>query len=448
MNWRKPIIIGLLKLTGSEIPKTLEFIKSIEYKNKEEIKAIQRERLKTLLLHAYRNVPYYNRVLSESGVVIDGKINLDNFSKIPILTKDIIRKNFEELKSKDLNKRKWYFNTSGGSTGVPVKFIQDKEYLAKLMATKVYFPLVNGKNIGEKEIHLWGSERDILKGSTGYKAKFYNWLINRVLLNSFLMSEEKMENYVKIWNDFKPVYVWAYVDSIYEFSKFIDRNNFNIWSPRSIIVTSGTLHKDVRGFVEDVFKTKVINQYGSREVGDIAVECINQEGLHIFEYSQYLEVLNNDLEPVNIEEAGKIYVTNLDNYSMPLIRYDIGDMGIVSTKICSCGRGFSMLSEITGRVSDHFKRKDGTLVHGGYFRGLFYFKNWVNKFQIIQVDYNFIRIYIVLYGEKDENDLKDIENKIKAVMGESCKVEFNFVNEIKPSDSGKFLFTRSLIYQK
>lgn len=107
-----------------------------------------------------------------------------------------------------------------------------------------------------------------------------------------------------------------------------------------------------------------------------------------------------------------------------------------------------MLSEITGRVSDHFKRKDGTLVHGGYFRGLFYFKNWVNKFQIIQVDYNFIRIYIVLYGEKDENDLKDIENKIKAVMGESCKVEFNFVNEIKPSDSGKFLFTRSLIYQK
>lgn len=448
IKWRKSVIIGLLKLTRSEILETLEFIKTMEYKNKEEIMAIQREKLKNILLHAYKNVPYYNTVLSGSCVVIDGKVNLDNFSKIPILTKEIIRKNFEELKSRDSNNRGSFLNSSGGSTGVPVEFIQDRKFLDRIMATKIYFQLINGKDIGENEIHLWGSEKDILKNSIGLKVKLYNWLLNRVFLNSFIMSEEKMKNYVKIWNDFKPITVWTYVESIYEFAKFIDRNNFYVWSPRSIITTAGTLHEDVRDFVEKVFKTKVINQYGSREVGNIAVECSKQEGLHIFEYSQFLEVLDNDLKPVIEGEVGNIYVTNLDNYSMPMIRYEIGDMGKVSNKMCSCGRGFSILSEITGRVTEHFVRKDGTLVNGGYFEHLFYFKSWIKKFQIVQVDYDLIQVFIVLFGKKEENDLRDIEEKIKNIMVEPCKVEFNFVIEIKSSDSGKFLFTKSLIYDR
>lgn len=448
MNWRKPVILSLLKLTGSEIPDNLEFIKSIEYKSKEEIKAIQVDKLEKLLLHAHKNVPYYNKILKASGVVIDSKVNLENFSKIPILTKDIIRENFEDLKSKDLNKRKWYVNTSGGSTGVPVKFVQDKEYWDKAISTKLFYSLMAGKDLGEKEIKLWGSERDIFEGSIGHKAKLQNWLYNRLLLNSFLMSEEDMKRYVKIWNEFKPVIVWTYVDSIYEFTKFIDKNNLEICSPKSIIVTAGTLHKDVRDFVEIVFKSKIMNQYGSREAGDIAAECINREGLHIFEYCQYVEVLNDELEPVKEGELGQIYVTNLNNYSMPLIRYKIGDIASISNKMCSCGRGFSMLAEVTGRVTDHFLKRDGTIIHGEYFTHLFYFKNWVKKFQVVQEDYNFVNVYVVLNETKDEKDIEDIKEKIKIVMGNDCRIKFEFVDEIDHSKSGKFLFTKSLVNKR
>ena len=448
MNFRKQIILFLLRLKENEVVKTLNFIRSIEHKSSQEIKAIQKHKLEKLLLHAHKNVPYYTKILEEADVVNGNIVNLDNFDKIPILTKDIIRTRFEELKSIDINKRDWYLNTSGGSTGVPVKLVQDKLFWSRALATKIYFSLLAGKDIGQKEIQLWGSERDVLKGTIGFKAKVQNFIMNKVFLNSFLMSERNMKLYVKIWNKFRPVSVWAYVDSIYTFAKFIDENKIIIWSPKSIIVTAGTLHEDVRIFVERVFKCKVINQYGSREVSDIAAECINQEGLHVFEYAQYIEVLDDNLNPVADGEVGNLYVTNLNNYSMPLIRYDIGDLVRITNKKCSCGRGFSMLAEVTGRVTDHFRKKDGTLVHGEFFTHLFYFKKWVKKFQVVQQSYNLVKVYIILCDKQNKKDMADIEYRIKAVMEQSCKVCFVFVNEIPLSKSGKFLYTKCLINAK
>ena len=442
MNWRKPLIFGLLHLTRSKIPRYLKEIERLQYKPEEEIREHQENKLNKLLLHAYRNVPYYHRVLKEAEVVVNGEINLNKFSKIPILTKEIIKKNFNELKSKDLNKRKWYYNTSGGSTGVPVRFIQDKEFKVKNYANKIYYALMAGKELGEREIKLWGSERDIIEGSETIKSRMLNWLYNRKLLNSFRMNENDMKRYVEMFNKFRPVNVWVYVDSIYELARFIERNNLEVYSPNSIVVTAGTLNQKVRKFVEDIFRTKVINQYGSREVGDIAVECRKQEGLHIFEDTQYIEVLDENIEPKN-GGIGEVYITNLTNFSMPLIRYKIGDTARITDKKCSCGRGFRLLENVTGRITDHFIRKDGTIIHGEYFTHLFYFKDWVKKFQVVQKDYDLVVCKVVLERNKNEEDMKDIEEKIKLVMGKDCKAKFEFVDEIEPTKSGKYLYTTS-----
>jgi len=128
MNWRKPVIYSLLYVSGSKIPQCLKIIKQLEFAGREQIEELANEKLERLLLHAYNNVPYYRKLLPECGVIKAGKVVLENFSGIPVLTKEIIRAEGKNLYSSDYKSRKPYENTSGGSTGEPVKFIQDKEY--------------------------------------------------------------------------------------------------------------------------------------------------------------------------------------------------------------------------------------------------------------------------------------------------------------------------------
>jgi len=106
MNWRKTIIYFLLYLSGSKVPHYLKEIKRIEKLPYRELKKYQERKLRKLLLHTYKNVPYYKKVLKKAKVVENDKVNLKHFSKIPILTREIIRKHFHELKSNDLHKRK------------------------------------------------------------------------------------------------------------------------------------------------------------------------------------------------------------------------------------------------------------------------------------------------------------------------------------------------------
>jgi phenylacetate-CoA ligase len=126
---------------------------------------IRKKKLTYLLLHAYKNVPYYHNILGKAEVVVNGSANLENFNKIPILTKEIIRKEGSNLYAKDYQRRKPYKNTSGGSTGEPVCFLQDQDYSDWNIANKIYYKSFGGQDVGQKELRLWGSERDVIRGS-------------------------------------------------------------------------------------------------------------------------------------------------------------------------------------------------------------------------------------------------------------------------------------------
>jgi len=432
MNWRKPVIYGLLYLSGSKIPKYFKEIKKMEKFSLKEKEEYQEEKLKKLLLHAWKNIPYYHKVLGKVKVVVEGKVNLNNFNKIPLLTKEIIRKEKENLYSKDYEKRGHYENTSGGSTGEPVRFIQDKKYNEWNIANKIFF--FNewfGKKIGQSEINLWGSERDIQRNSLSLKEKIINFLYNRTFLNAFKVDDKKLKNFVKIINKKKPVSMWVYVESIDYLAKFIEKNKIKIHSPDFIISTAGTLYPQIRKNIEDVFRCPVYNQYGSREVGAIAIECKEQKGLHEFFWTNYIEIINS-----------KIYVTNLNNFSMPLIRYEIGDIASEArSNKCKCGKNNLKFKEIKGRTINHFKTKKGDIVHCQYLIHQFYFNDWIKKFQIIQKQLDLIICKVVLNGSKDTEQMKKIEDNIKIVMGKDCKIKWEFVNEIEPTKSGKFLYT-------
>jgi len=438
INWRKPLILAGLTLSGSKIPRYLKEVERVSLLSKDEIAEYQQAKLERLLIHAYQNVPYYHRVLPKAGVISEGKVNLEHFADVPLLTKDIIRKEGENLYSQDYKSRHPYKNSSGGSTGEPVQILQDKQYDEYNNAIKIYFNRMLGKDIGEKELKFWGSERDIFTGSIGLKNKIINFIYNRAFINSFMIQPSDYKEIVNKWNSIKPKVVWSYVDSVYEFAKYVHQEKIQVYSPEAIIVTAGVLTEDIRAYIEDILKSPVYNQYGSREVGVIACECKWQKGLHVFQTAQYLELLNADPQG-----NAEVVITNLNNYSMPLIRYNIGDTAKVLNELCPCQRSLQMLKTVTGRITNHFIKRDGTIIHGEYFTHLFYFNSSIIKFQVIQDNYDHIVCKLVLRGDiiDIEDNIRDIKKKIQLVMGEDCEIEFEFVDEILPTKSGKYRYT-------
>ncbi|MBU9713490.1 phenylacetate--CoA ligase family protein [Evansella tamaricis] len=448
---RRKLIETILNYNGNTL-NYYETMNKMEWSTEKVIKRITRLKIDKLLEHSYNNVPYYKALFDKINLVSDGKINVNDFEKIPFMTKEVLKDEFENLKSKDLPNRKWNVNTSGGSTGVPAKFIQDKEYIEWRSAVKFFYDKWTGRYIGDKQIKLWGAERDIniSKGSVTTN-KIKKFIKQERDLNAYKMSISEMQNYVKAINEFKPKQILAYVESIHELSKFIENEKLEIHSPDSIMTTAGTLFPDVREKIESVFRTKTFNRYGSREVGDIACECSEQSGLHVSPFTHYVEIVNEEGITVGANEEGQIVVTSLTNFAMPIIRYKIGDIGQWSIEKCRCGRNFPLLNKVSGRITDNFTTIDGTKVYGGFIRKIFYSKSWILKYQIIQEDYEKIVIKIIkdtsFYLEKVEQDTEtdNIKESIKEFMGINCVIDIIFVDEIPSNATGKYRYTISLV---
>lgn len=419
--------------------------------NRGELLVRQENYLKSLLLHAYRQVPYYNKIFTEISLVKNNEVDLSQFSKIPILTKEIIRNYHQELISRDCVTRKWYYNSSGGSTGEPIRFIQDDLYGRWGNATNKYYyqDILAINQLKAKEAILWGSERELFEGSIGLKARISHWLTNTVFLNSFRMTEGDMERYINIIKRYKPDLIRGYAGSLYELCCYAARKNLSIYTPKIVVGEAETITNEMRTQIESVFGTKLYGVYGSRECGHMADECRN--GLmHMLTFNNHIEILDDYNHPVKEKEEGKVIVTNLHNYSMPFIRYDIGDMAVVWPNECKCGNPLPTLRKITGRITDGFILENGTTVPAEYFIhliGVVCNKGFIRKFQVIQEDYKRVRILVIPERIIEEPEKKDIEDKIKLVMGEDCQIIWEFVDEIPKTQSGKYLYTKSLVHR-
>jgi len=442
MNWRKPLIYSLLCASGSKIPKHLKQIRKYEYAGREELDEMRQRKLEKILIHAYEKVPYYQRVLEHCGVIAAGKVNLEKFPEIPVLTKEIIRQEGQNLYSRDYKSRKPYDNTSGGSTGEPVRFIQDKEYDDWNIATKLYFNAVLGKELGHPEIKFWGSDRDILAGNLTVKDRLINVLYNRKFFNSYRLGEKEIRRLIDLNNRFKPTAYWSYMESALELSNYLSRHELYFHPPKIVISTIGPLTEEVKEKIESNMNCMVYNQYGSREVGAISCQCKKQRSMHTFPWWNYIEILDQQGRVVE-NQQGRVVVTTLHNYSMPLIRYDIGDVAIAGGFGCDCGRNTMLLKKVVGRTLGYFKKADGSLAHSHFLVQALFFRDWIKRFQIIQddIDHVLIKVQLNENAEARKSDVEDITRKTKILMGESCKVDFDFVEDIHRSPSGKYVYT-------
>src|SRR5690606_7341950 len=152
-----------------------------------------------------------------------------------------------------------------------------------------------------------------------------------------------------------------------QFSEYIENNKFTkILKPTAIITTAEVLSESDRAVIERVFGCKVFNEYGCGEVGTIAHEC-KFGNLHVNSENVIVEIVDDHGEGVAIGEVGEIVVTDLVNYSMPLIRYKIKDFGAFGSDCCECGVGLPIIKEIFGREYDYLVNDIGEKFHGEFF---------------------------------------------------------------------------------
>jgi len=430
---------------NDETLKFFNLYKRLQWSSLENNKKFQAKRLYALVKYASENIPYYKRIVKNNKIKFSEETIFEDIRKFPVLTKDLIRKEFDNL-YKAQQGVKWYYNNSGGSTGEPVKLIQDNNMRAESYAiTRLQFEWADYE-LGETQIKLWGSEKDILKEKDHVKHKLANWARSVYLLNSFMMDESMMRNYVNFINKKRPKMILAYVQSIFELAKFIKKNNIKVFHPKSIMTSAGLLHLEARQTIEEVFKCPVFNRYGSREVGDAASECEKHEGLHTSMFTHYIEILDKNLKQCREGQTGEIYVTLLNNFTMPLIRYKIGDLGAYTDKKCSCGRGLPLIQQIIGRTNSMLKTNKGVFDSVAISVLLYFFKDGVpfqsfSKYQIIQEKKTKIIFKIIVTDHKLwQAERKRIEEKFNKVLGSDVDVIFKEVESIPPLKSGKYSY--------
>jgi len=443
MNLRKPAILSLLRVSGSGVPQELALIGSIE-RSAERIAEIQRSRLAELLRHAWSQVPYYRDVLESCGAVRDGRVDLDRFTDIPFLTKDVMRSEGDRLRAKTLPRgRKAHRNASGGSTGEPVQFWQDNGYWDTTIAVRTYHFSTVGKQLGEREMKIWGSERDLFEGTLGWKATLQNWVYNRRFEQCWHLPEAQILKILHDIDQWKPKLLWCYRDGIDAVAKYVLEHKLRPYAPGAIVLGGATVYPWMAEVIERAFGSPAISAYGSREVGAVACQCLERGGHHIATHSNVVETIDADGRSV-VGQDGELVITPLTNYAMPFLRYRIGDRGKLTTDRCPCGRGYPMLESISGRMIEVLVNSRGEQVDPIYFIQLLsviFNRGLVRKFQVVQDEDGALTLNAVLEAhatrEAFQPNLVEVLDKIRLVMGADCPIEVKFVDDIPLSASGK-----------
>jgi len=408
----------------------------------------QAAKLFETLDYSIKNIPYYKKISEKTGFFCSEKTIFEDIKKWPVLTKDDIRENFQDLCNQKYVAES-ALNCSGGTTGEPVKIYQQGANVDLLdNLTWLQFEWA-GLVKGNMLIQLWGNEEELFEYGDNASG-IIKISDSHYILNSFRMSDVSMERYRLFINEKKPKMILAYIQSVYELAKFIKKNGLQIYSPAAIMTSAGTLHESHKKYIEDVFGCPAYNKYGSREVHSLACSCEKDEGLHADIFFHFIEILDENQQPIEEEgRMGEIFVTLFDNPVMPLIRYRIGDIATFTKKICSCGRGIPLIKKINGRTVDVFVNEKGEKIDGEYFTHLFYLKDFIRQFQIVQKKIDEIKI-IVVPNEKNildvhKEDFLEIKGKMKLVMGEKCRIEVEEISQIELPKSGKLRYTISEI---
>jgi phenylacetate-CoA ligase len=401
------------------------------------LKNQQEEQLRKLIDFSYKNVPYYAKMFDRIGIGPCDIQTIKDLQKLPILNKQIIKNNWNDFIPKNIKMMEYVNGATGGSTGIPLKYRMSKNDYEKGTAMLYNDWSYGGYQLGDKVAIIAGSSL-IPEAKSELKRKIQDCFLNWRHYSSFEMSEKNLFKYFFDINKWKPAFIRGYASSIYLFAKFIEDNNLKVnFRLKGIFTTSEKLFKKQRNSIEKVFNARIFDGYGLNDGGVSASECKRHCGMHINMGRSVMEITNNEGGQI-IKGQGKILATSLYNYAMPFIRYDTGDLGVISDAECSCGRKTLLLKKIIGRVTDSLTLNN--IIIGSPVLTVLMGRFDIEQYQIIQEDLMSITIKIV-QGEnysRKENE-RFIEKSFYDHVGK-INIKFDYVDVIQVKKTEKYRF--------
>lgn len=416
--------------------KRLEELECSQWLSAAEKERRQWEAVQQVVEYARQHSPYYRRVLSARGI---GELkSMDDFLRIPVTTKDDIRKNHDAMISDQFRKQNLVSARTGGSTGVALQLYFDRRCEERRNAAAIRSDRWAGWDLGVWRGALWGNPPT----DFSIKRTLRNTLMDRIfVLDTMRMVPATMDAFLEKANTKRQYVLFGHAHSIYVLARHVRQANRKARRPMGIISTSMMLLKHERELIENVFNCPVSNRYGCEEVGLIASQCDKGGALHINTDDLVVEVVREDGTSASAGELGKIVLTDLSNRGMPLLRYRVEDLGVMSATKCNCGRAGPSLETIAGRTADFLKKADGTMVAGVSLveRTLTAIPG-IEQMQLIQESRNELTINLVRDSSFTPLSERRLREEISSVFGAELDLRLEFVDTIPQEENGKFRF--------
>jgi len=404
-----------------------------------ELRDLQLRRLHALLGHAYDNCPYYRRQFQEAGITPAAVRDLDDLARVPTLSKDQVRANLEEMLARPYDRRQLKRDQTGGSTGSPVVFYRDRRRGDSRIALGYRHDQWTGWRIGERTSYIWASFL-AFSAQPSLRRRLRNQMVDRrTLLNCVAFDEEDMHAFAVDLKRWRPALIIAFSGAGYLFARYLLDQGLEVPPPKAVVTSAELLQPHHRRVIEQAFRAPVFDRYGARETGVIASECDRHQGLHIAADSILVEVLANG-KPAAPGEPGEIVVTDLLNYGMPMIRYRIGDSGVLSERQCDCGRGLPLMDMVAGRTTDFLVTPAGALVSAAYLAFVISQRPGLEHAMFIQNRPDHVVIKVVPGHGFTHADIDYLEQHLLKLMGASVTFSRELVNHIDRGPSGKYRF--------
>lgn len=418
-----------------------DFLKRSQWFSSDELEQYQLSELKKMITHAVQNVSYYSDLFKKLSLSPDDINSIEDLKKLPVLTKEDLRFNFKRLKSTKHASRDIFLGHTSGSTGKALNLFISKKAYQREQACIWLHRSWGGLKYRDKTATFAGH---LVVDVNHKKPPFWidHFFENQVIFSSYHMNRENLKYYAEKLVQFQPKLVWGYPSSIYVMASYLNENSITEVRPEAVYTSSETLFDYQRKAMEEAFQAKIFDYYANSEMASKILEC-EKGGLHIQHQWGIVEFLDNHDEPVKIGQEGRMICTGFVNDAMPLIRYDIGDIAVPTSRMCTCGRQSTLVDRVLGRFDDFIVTSDGRKV--GVLAHVFYETPKVREVQIIQETKNTLILKVVRRSGYSDKDTKNIASLMRNRVGNNMKIKFEFIEHIPRLPNGKFKFVISKV---
>lgn len=423
---------------GQRMMARLKFLETAQYWPRDRILEKQARDLQALIRTAYAEVPIYRHLMDEAGIEpLEIKTPKD-LSRLPIVTKDMLREGYPHQTTRNTGQRLYEASTSG-STGKNFYVMEDAYTAGWYRASFMLSLEWAGWQIGEPHLQTGMT----LKRSLD--RRFKDGLLGCHYQSAYQLDDAHLDAILLIMDRYQLKHLWGYPGSLYYLARYAKAQGWN--QPLKSVVSWGdSLYSHYRREIEEAFQTQVSDTYGIAEGVQIAAQC--EEGnYHLHALDAIVEFLDDKQETVNPGEVGNIIVTRLHPGPTPLIRYDVGDLGVPSVhSSCSCGRGFPIMESIKGRDADVIITPSGNRLIVHFFTGILEHFPEIDSFQVVQTDPESILLRILPKGEMNDQVLNHIKSSLAEKGAADLKMEFKIVKSIPLQPTGKHRFIINQIH--